>query len=280
MRNGIGIGLNFSSNNRLLANTAALLNMAGGNFDGATTLIHEGPIGDYWPYPFVFFAMIQKTVVAQTVDFAMMERSKSTVSGDRITMTVRTGGYINFRLRKGDGTAGREVQTTAVAAVGDYVAIYAMWDGASSLSLVVNIIHNNVNNLSTVTSSTNVSLAADTDPSGIITLGNNYGATPGAGIYPWIGRCVAGGFKYGSFSLSQIQQWAAARYMPMDGEFMYAPGIYGLLGTTAIKEPHGRALSLFGAISPFWFGNSEGLLSALDTGDTFVFDTGATKIIN
>lgn len=236
----------------VINNPLGLLGLPGGNFNGSTTLIHSGEVGDYWLYPWALGIAVQKTTASQLQDHAMMLRGKSTLAGDRLTVTVRTGGYINLRVRKGDGSLGREIETTAVAAVGDIVTVYGHWD-LTMLSIVLAILHGSTRSVYTYSSSANVSLGADADPSGVITLGNNYGATPGAGVYPYIGISVAGGFKYGAVSLATVQAWAAVGYIPMDGEFQYAPAINGAQGTSTIKEPHGRDMTAYSsALAMFW----------------------------
>lgn len=204
-----------------------------GNFDGTQYLIHTGLVGDYWTIPFVMIAFVQKTVLNQLQDHAMMMRAKSSLSGDRVTMTIRTGGKINFRLRKGDGTGGREIESDFVPDVGEYITLVMHWD-TNTFSQIIGINGTNY----TKSSTSNVVLGADADPSGIITIGNSV-----SGVYPYIGRAYGGGFKYGLFDLSYAENISTTSVIPY-GEFIYNPSAYGSKGTILVREPNNRNLTL------------------------------------
>ena len=179
--------------------------------------------------------LIRKTRVTPAVDFACIMRRMR--GNDRLTVTVRTSGRLNARLRNASGTVQREVEITNIPTLDHDIAIYASWDKTTLSFLAWDVTSNTL--VGSGSSSATASLAAWTEADGLY-IGNRLDGT-----LPWTGWMYGGAFMYGTaYNLTQLQSFASKRLLTSGTHFRMIPQFYGQFGTSVIREGLGRIFDL------------------------------------
>jgi len=179
--------------------------------------------------------LIRKTRATPAVDFACIMRQMR--GNDRLTITVRTSGRLNARLRNSSGTVQREVEITNIPTLDHDIAIYSSWDKTTLSFLAWDVTSNTL--VGSGSSSSTASLAAWTEADGLY-IGNRLDGT-----LPWNGWMYGGTFMYGtSYNLTQLQSFASKRLLTPGTHFRLLPQFYGQFGTAVIREGLGRIFDL------------------------------------
>lgn len=188
--------------------------------------------------------ILKKTITAQAQDFAMMFRL-ITSAGDRFTLSIRTGGYLNLRLRNADGTIQRELQTTGVPSLSDYVTCYYSWNPTLS---VLNFVCKYGSNKEELTTNSLVSLLPYTGETTGLYFGNSY-----TGTYPYKGKIYGGTFAYRYNTLDELSHLCDNEYLVPGTSFVSIPQLFGLVNTTTVREPNNHPLTVsVSNLSIFW----------------------------
>ena len=171
--------------------------------------------------------LIRKTRATPAVDFACIMRQMR--GNDRLTVTVRTSGRLNARLRNSSGTVQREVEITNVPTLDHDIAVYSSWDKTTLSFLAWDVTSNTL--VGSGSSSATASLVAWTEADGLY-IGNRLDGT-----LPWTGWMYGGAFMVGtSYNLTQLQSFASKRLLTPGTHFRMIPQFYGQFGTTVIRE--------------------------------------------
>ena len=179
--------------------------------------------------------LIRKTRATQSVDFACPMRQMR--GNDRLTVTVRSSGRLNARLRNASGTVQREVEITNVPTLDHDIAIYSSWDKTTLSLLAWDVTSDTL--VGSGSSSATASLAAWTEADGLY-IGNRLDGT-----LPWTGWMYGGTFMVGTvYNLTQLQSFASKRILTPGTHFRMIPQFYGQFGTTAIRDGLGRIFDL------------------------------------
>jgi len=179
--------------------------------------------------------LIRKTRATPAVDFACIMRQMR--GNDRLTITVRTSGRLNARLRNSSGTVQREVEITNIPTLDHDIAVYSSWDKTTLSFLAWDVTSNTL--VGSGSSSATASLAAWTEADGLY-MGNRLDGT-----LPWNGWMYGGTFMYGtSYNLTQLQSFASKRLLTPGTHFRMLPQFYGQFGTAVIREGLGRIFDL------------------------------------
>lgn len=179
--------------------------------------------------------LIRKTRSTPAVDFACIMRQMR--GNDRLTVTVRTSGRHNARLRNASGTVQREVEITNIPTLDHDIAIYASWDKTTLSFLAWDVTSNTL--VGSGSSSATASLAAWTEADGLY-IGNRLDGT-----LPWTGWMYGGAFMVGTaYNLTQLQSFASKRLLTPGTHFRMLPQFYGQFGTTVIRDGLGRIFDL------------------------------------
>jgi len=188
--------------------------------------------------------LLNKTVASQSQDFAMVFRL-ITIEGDRFTLSIRTGGYLNLRLRSSDGTIQREIQTTGVPTLNGDVFCYYSWNPTLG---VLNFVCKYGTTKETLTSNTLASLVAFTGETSGLYFGNTY-----AGTYPYQGKMYGGTFSYLYKSLSELSSMCDDSKLVPGTILIALPKKYGVNNTTTIREPNNHPLTVsVSNLATFW----------------------------
>ncbi|MFA6679497.1 MAG: hypothetical protein WCR96_03275 [Candidatus Methanomethylophilaceae archaeon] len=179
--------------------------------------------------------LIRKTRATPAVDFACIMRQMR--GNDRLTVTVRTSGRLNARLRNASGTVQREVEITNIPTLDHDIAIYSSWDKTTLSFLAWDVTSNTL--VGSGSSSVTASLVAWTEADGLY-IGNRLDGT-----LPWTGWMYGGTFMYGTaYNLTQLQSFASKRLLTPGTYFRMIPQFYGQFGTSVIREGLGRIFDL------------------------------------
>jgi hypothetical protein len=169
---------------------------------------------------------------------------------------VRTGGYINLRLRSADGTIQRELQTTIVPVVGENIYTYYSWNATTKV-LCMKVVSDS-NDYGSLTTSATASLIAFTGETSGVYFGNSE-----SGVYPYKGKMYGGTFVIGkALTMAELEDIATNKMLVPGLTFQCFPKYYGIEGSTTVRENHGHDLTVSVAdLTTFWAGLTPGKIT-------------------
>jgi hypothetical protein len=217
------------------------------NLNGGSDVVKwQGSPVDFINNSFSGCSIYKKIYASQSTDFAMLFRL-ITFEGSRFTSSIRTGGYINLRLRSADGVVQRELQTSLVPQLNENIYSCYSWN-ADTKVLCLKVVSDE-NDYGSFSSSASASLPAYTGETSGIYFGNS-----DSGAYPYKGKMYGGTFVLGkALSMTELEDAAAHKLLVPGLTFQCFPKIYGTEGSTTVRENHGKDLTVsVSDISAFW----------------------------
>jgi len=189
--------------------------------------------------------IVQKTQAAQAVDHACIFRTM--YNNSRITLTVRTGGYVNLRVYKAGGSIQRDVQTTAIPTLNNVFLIGYSWDGTTASLTVYDWTNRAL--VESKSQSTNASgLPSWVEDNGLY-IANRQNQT-----LPYHGSIYGGCFGMDiGYSTKEMEAELSIGNVALGNSFILMPKIMGYKGTDTIREPHGLDLTIITSdFKEFW----------------------------
>lgn len=180
--------------------------------------------------------IVQKTQEVQAVDHACIFRVM--YNNSRVTLTVRTGGYVNLRVYKAGGSIQRDVQTTAIPTLNNVFLIGYSWDGTTAALTVYDWTNRTL--VESKSQSTNASgLPSWTEDNGVY-IGNRQDLS-----LPYRGRIYGGCFGMNKFySTKEMENEFSTGNTCLGRDFLLHPKVMGYVGTDTIREPNHLDLSV------------------------------------
>lgn len=174
--------------------------------------------------------IVQKTQASQAQDHACIFRVMR--NNSRITLTIRSGGYVNLRLYEAGGALQRDVQTTVVPTLDHVLLIGYSWDKSSIYLTVYDWTSKSL--VQSVSSSTNVSnLPTWTESDGL------YVANREDLSLPYRGRIYGGCFGMDiSYNILEMAHEFKQGNTCLGKNFLMHPKIMGIKGSDTIREPN------------------------------------------
>ena len=189
--------------------------------------------------------IVQKTQTSQAQDHACIFRVMR--NNSRITLTVRTDGYVNLRVYKAGGSIQRDVQTTAVPTLNHIFLIGYSWDGTTASLTVYDWTSRTL--VESVSSATNASgLPSWTESDGLYIANREDLSLPYRG-------CIYGGC-FGmdvAYSTKEMEAELSTGNTCLGRDFLMHPKVMGYKGTDTIREPNHLDLTIIAPdLDIFW----------------------------
>lgn len=189
--------------------------------------------------------IVQKTQTSQAQDHACIFRVMQ--ANSRITLTVRTGGYVNLRIYKSGGSIQRDVQTTAVPTLNHVFLIGYSWDETTAALTVYDWTAKTL--VESKSQSTNASgLPSWTESDGLY-IGNREDLT-----LPYRGKIYGGCFgRDNYYSTHEMEHEFGNGNTCLGRSFLMHPQIMGIKGSDTIREPNHLNMTIVAPdLGVFW----------------------------